>query len=387
MDRLISELLNLPEQVHRGDFVLNLSEGVTADKAERTLVDYVVTPQLADAFDNALEGFVEPAVPPPEPLHIFAQQILALALQERGIGRIEWLDWVGAVPAFRDLDRGLADRIVAGMLERGILWDEAGVLWLGREGQDAYGRKNFLELLSVFSAPPLFVVLHGRHELGAVDESTFLVRRDDGPPVLLLAGRAWRVMHLDWKRRRAFVESAEDEGRWRWRGQGQFLGFALCRAIRQLLAGEAIAPGWSRRAVAQMEAIRWEFPWLAGDDANGLGSSGGEVAWWTFAGGRANAALAHELARRSGTRIGSDNFAVRFPPHAAIDAIASHLGDLVAVDPAQIVPPVSEQALDGLKFSECLPLDLARHVARTRLADVRGTAATLGQATRTVIVS
>ena len=33
----ISELLDLPEQVHSGDFVLNLSEGVTADKAERTL--------------------------------------------------------------------------------------------------------------------------------------------------------------------------------------------------------------------------------------------------------------------------------------------------------------------------------------------------------------
>ena len=39
MGRLISELLDLPEQVHRGDFVLNLSEGVTADKAERTLAD------------------------------------------------------------------------------------------------------------------------------------------------------------------------------------------------------------------------------------------------------------------------------------------------------------------------------------------------------------
>src|SRR5947209_3014979 len=54
METLISQLLDLPEQVHRGDFVLNLSEGVTAGKAERTLADYVVTPQLADAFDNAL---------------------------------------------------------------------------------------------------------------------------------------------------------------------------------------------------------------------------------------------------------------------------------------------------------------------------------------------
>ena len=58
---LISELLDLPDQVHRGDFVLNLSEGVTPGKAERTLADYVVTPQLADAFDNAL-GFIKAAL-------------------------------------------------------------------------------------------------------------------------------------------------------------------------------------------------------------------------------------------------------------------------------------------------------------------------------------
>src|SRR3954451_20504516 len=61
MERLISELLDLPEQVHRGDFVLNLSEGVTADKADRTLADYVATPQLGDAFDNAL-GFIKSAI-------------------------------------------------------------------------------------------------------------------------------------------------------------------------------------------------------------------------------------------------------------------------------------------------------------------------------------
>ena len=174
------------------------------------------------------------------------------------------------------------------------------MLWLGREGQDAYGRKNFLDLISVFTAPPLFTVLHGRHELGSVDESTFLGRRDDGPPVLLLAGRAWRVSHLDWKRRRAHVEPAEDAGRSRWRGGGQFLGHDLCRAIRRVLAGDAASPGWSRRAVARMEAIRAEYPWLTGDEANVLLAAGDEAAWWTFAGGRANAALAHELATAAG---------------------------------------------------------------------------------------
>ncbi|MGF6808346.1 hypothetical protein OKW30_003472 [Paraburkholderia sp. Clong3] len=56
---LIKELISIPERVHQGDFVLKLSEGVT--HPEQTLRDYVVTPQLADAFKNAL-GFVQQAV-------------------------------------------------------------------------------------------------------------------------------------------------------------------------------------------------------------------------------------------------------------------------------------------------------------------------------------
>jgi hypothetical protein len=56
---LIRELIAIPERVHQGDFVLKLSEGVT--HAEQTLRDYVVTPQLAEAFKNAL-GFIQQAV-------------------------------------------------------------------------------------------------------------------------------------------------------------------------------------------------------------------------------------------------------------------------------------------------------------------------------------
>lgn len=56
---LIRELIAIPERVHQGDFVLKLSEGVRA--AEDTLGNYVVTPQLAQAFDSAL-AFIQSAL-------------------------------------------------------------------------------------------------------------------------------------------------------------------------------------------------------------------------------------------------------------------------------------------------------------------------------------
>ena len=51
-EKLISELIELPERVRKGDFVLNLSKGVT--EPEKTLEQYVVTPQLVACFDDAL---------------------------------------------------------------------------------------------------------------------------------------------------------------------------------------------------------------------------------------------------------------------------------------------------------------------------------------------
>src|SRR5919108_4771462 len=49
---LISDIFDIPTQVHQGDFVLRLTEGV--NRPAETLRTYVVTPQLAVCFDQAL---------------------------------------------------------------------------------------------------------------------------------------------------------------------------------------------------------------------------------------------------------------------------------------------------------------------------------------------
>ena len=56
---LLRDVITIPEAVHKGDFVMSLATGV-ADR-QATLDSYVVTPQLADAFENAL-GFIASAV-------------------------------------------------------------------------------------------------------------------------------------------------------------------------------------------------------------------------------------------------------------------------------------------------------------------------------------
>ncbi|MEO5354353.1 MAG: DUF6079 family protein [Magnetococcus sp. XQGC-1] len=56
---LIKELIDIPERIHKGDFVLRLTEGV--ERAAETLRHYVVTPQLRESFDHAI-AFIKSAV-------------------------------------------------------------------------------------------------------------------------------------------------------------------------------------------------------------------------------------------------------------------------------------------------------------------------------------
>ncbi|WP_372835838.1 DUF6079 family protein, partial [Pontibacterium sp.] len=58
---LMKDLIDIPEKVQRGDFVLNLSSGLAPEAIDQTLRDYVVTPQLAKSFEDAL-SFVKSTV-------------------------------------------------------------------------------------------------------------------------------------------------------------------------------------------------------------------------------------------------------------------------------------------------------------------------------------
>jgi ATP-dependent Lhr-like helicase len=149
---------------------------------------------------------------------------MAQVLQERGVGRRAFVDWLADVPDFATMPSEQIEALVDHWVRTGTLFEDAGILSFGPEGEAEYGRKNFLEILSVFTSPPLFKVISGQKELGNVHESTFY-KKQDGPEILVLAGRRWKKNHSDWNRRIAYVEPTDEKGRSRWIGEGQFLSF------------------------------------------------------------------------------------------------------------------------------------------------------------------
>ena len=71
------------------------------------------------------EGFIEAVVPPPSPVVLFAQQVMALVLQERGIARQDWPSWLG--DALADAVDVSEKEVIAHMLATGILVEDGGV--------------------------------------------------------------------------------------------------------------------------------------------------------------------------------------------------------------------------------------------------------------------
>jgi len=331
-------------------------------------------------------GYVEPIVPPPAPFHIFAQQLMALALQQGGVGRRTWREWIGRMPAFAKMTDEETESIVTHMLAQGLMNDDEGLLWFGKEGEAAFGRRNFMELLSVFQSPPLFTVRHGRTDLGEVHESSFLIRTGDRP-VLSLAGRSWVATSIDWVKRVAYVEPTEQVGRSRWLGPGQPLSFRHCQAIKEVLISDSHSTHYSRRSAEELLNARKEFAFLSADATTVQTSqSDGHTFWWTFAGLRANAALADAVRLFPGTKCVAENLALR------IESISHHQNLSLLVNSLRKSPPTEgsctevSKAMEDLKFAACLPRHVAEKMLSRRLADHDAVSRTLAQPVKFVVI-
>jgi len=75
------------------------------------------------------------------------------------------------------------------MIDTEILHSDQGLLSIGQSGERQFGKKNFMELFSVFLSPPLIKVFYGKQEIGEVHQTTFIIK-EDAPSVLTLGGRS-----------------------------------------------------------------------------------------------------------------------------------------------------------------------------------------------------
>ncbi|MFE1468596.1 DEAD/DEAH box helicase [Nocardiopsis dassonvillei] len=326
------------------------------------------------------EGWVEPVTAPPEPRHLVAQQLLALVLQKHRVGDRLWpQEWNGLAP----FDRSAAP-ILRTMVEQGFLDSDGGMLFVGPEAERRFGRRHFIELTASFTAPPQFTVLSGRQEIGQTDTSVLTEERE-GPRLLLLGGRSWRVTYIDWTRRRAFVEPADGGGVAKWTsGAVSGLSFALTRAMRDVMLGADPPVPLTGRAQAALAKLRDEQASGSVHPGGTLVTREGDgVRWWTWAGYRANATLAATLSSVTDPVQRPTDLSVRLREDVTVEAWA-RAREGVRSDGPLVLPDVDPRAVRGLKFSAVLPERLAVATVAARLADFDGARTVLDEPTRFV---
>jgi hypothetical protein len=130
------------------------------------------------------------------------------------------------------------------------------------------------------------------------------------------------------------------------------------------LASESTEPYWSQRATAQIAEIRLGYPWLSNDRTTLVQQANGEVQWWTFAGGLANSIVRDHLGGTS--TVKTDNLCLRFSSTLKLADVESLIASKMQ---EQLTPSPSEEALDNLKFGECLPPGIADEVFAARFND------------------
>lgn len=315
------------------------------------------------------EGYVEPVVPPPYPIHVSVQQLLALLRQEATLGSKTWQRWLGDPLVLGNEVHAALEPLVAHLVAAGFLSVDGEMLQLGPEAERRYGRRHYLDLTAVFADPPTLAVAHGRTVVGQVHVRSLLQRQEDAQAnLLLIAGRDWAIESIDWKRRVVHVSpAAGHRGKTSWNGAGPGTSVALAEGIKRFLAGyDPDGVKLSKRASTGVLELRGMFSWLReeGSATHLVTDSAGTTWWWTFAGTDANVELAHRLGSHA-SFAATSGLAVRVGDRLGREELDQAVKGGMSKGPA----PLPENLADVWKFSDSLPAPMLARLYDERLRD------------------
>lgn len=322
------------------------------------------------------QGWVEPVVGPAYPVHLVVQQLLARVLAAGRLGDSAWPGPLAPVAALSGIGASALDDVRQEMERTGVLVRDGGFVQIGHEGEQRYGRRHFMDVTSMFLTEQLLLVRWGPRELGHVDPSV-LTSREHQKPTILLGGRAWAVEDIDWRRRIAAVVPTEDPGRASWRGAGAALSATVCRSMRSILVETVPPQRLTRRSVAKLAEVREAFDAVVEGRTLLERDAGRErERWWTFAGGRANAALATGLRAAGLSTYGLDDLSIGLHGPVGYERLVDVVSSMATAVPVAEPDP---RQLEAVKFAECLPEADGLELLRLRQADAEGVRSTLAE--------
>lgn len=224
--------------------------------------------------------------------HILLHQIMAMCLERGAITTDKIWKQLHEAYCFSKISRPKFDAFIEFLLSKDFLHDDGGMYSMGLKAEKAFGRKNFMEIYSVFSTPLEFEVIGLSGDVIGTVQWDFLEKLLEESSAFYLAGRAWLVERIEWKKKCVKVVPAPAGKIPKWGGiTPNFLGYKLCRQMRDILVSTVDYPYLDLQAKQLLESLREDQePYLSKSfspieyDMNG-------IIWWTWAGGNINNTL------------------------------------------------------------------------------------------------
>ena len=224
--------------------------------------------------------------------HILLHQIMAMCLERGAVTPDMLWEQLHKAYCFSEISRQKFDQFIIFLLSKDFLHDDGGMYSMGLKAEKAFGRKNFMEIYSVFSTPLEFEVIGFSGDVIGTVQWDFLEKLLDESSAFYLAGRSWLVERIEWKKKCVKVAPAPAGKIPKWGGiTPNFLGYKLCRKMRDILVSTDDFPYLDSQSKQLLESLREDQqPYLSKSfapiefDMNG-------IIWWTWAGGNINNTL------------------------------------------------------------------------------------------------
>jgi ATP-dependent Lhr-like helicase len=312
--------------------------------------------------------------------HILLHQIMAMCL-ERGAVTTDTL-WRQLHQAwcFSEITQEKFYQFVGFLKTKEFLHDDGGVFSIGLEAEKVFGRRNFMEIYSVFSTPTEFEVIGLSGDVIGTIEWEFLEKLLEDNAAFYLAGTAWSVERIEWNKKRVMVTQATGGKVPKWGGlTPSFLGYTLCRKMRDILACNDEYAYLTPAANNRLKAMREDSSELLQSDFAPIEQDDKGLRWWTWAGGYINNTLRVILKIELDTEVQATNEFVRIKSeevtitqlNSAIQTISQNAYWENPVLLKKIISLMPDYRLS--KFQPYLPEELSLRLVADTILDIEGT--------------
>lgn len=335
--------------------------------------------QAIALIELAREGWVERVPVQNRCWPVLVHQLLAMTLQWGAISPERCWEHLSRVGDFSQINKEEFDEAIEHMKREGFLFESGGLLSMGQKAERVFGRRNFLEMYSVFSSPVLYrVETSTGRELGSLEQG-FVDRLVEQMSSFLLAGRAWTVDRVNHEDRVVTVREAPAGVKPSWGGYiPSMLGFELCQRIKKLLVEQAEYPYVDARVAQHLREHRDDLGDLLRRPGAAVQIEPGVARWWTFTGGRINHTLKYGFEIREGWKVVADNFLLRIEGagigHETVGAAIGRMSDAgfwtEETFRRSLLGRLPNYRLS--KFQDCLPEVFALETVERYLLDVEG---------------